>query len=190
LNRVFAARGFFTVGDGTDVSPFLSAVDATQEDLPWGALGEMGIAAGRIRPGLHSRIHVHPVVVQVTYLVSGRLNIRMKDLEAAVPYDLSLAAGQAVVTRPGTLLQLRNDSDGPAEVLYIVSPPYVFEQDADRVAYDDAVLIAETWDDERVPRFDAREFERLVAATHPARRAAMHRIALRKGGSLEGRLDT
>jgi hypothetical protein len=49
MNRVFLPRDFFTVPDGTDVSAFLNATDLTQ-DVPWGALGEMSIAAGCVRP--------------------------------------------------------------------------------------------------------------------------------------------
>jgi mannose-6-phosphate isomerase-like protein (cupin superfamily) len=184
MNRAFSARGFFTVPDGTDVSPFLNATDVMQDDVPWGALGEMGIAAGRIPAGIHSWIHVHPVVVQVTYVVSGQLNIRMKEFETADPYDLALAAGQAVVTRPGTLFQLRNDADAPAEVLYIVSPPYVFEMTDGKVVYDDAVLVAPDWDDERVGRFDAAAFEGLVAKARVDRVEATRRIAACRGVSL------
>jgi mannose-6-phosphate isomerase-like protein (cupin superfamily) len=181
MNRAFSARGFFTVPDGTDVSPFLNAFDMMQDDVPWGALGELGIAAGRIPPGVHSWIHLHPVVVQVTYVVSGTLSIRMRDLDSATPYDLALAAGQAVVTRPGTLFQLRNDSDAPAEVLYIVSPPYVFEMTDGKVVYDDAVLVAPEWGDERVGQFDAAAFRQLTAAASVARVEATRRIAAAKG---------
>jgi hypothetical protein len=37
MNRVFQPRGYFTVPDGTAVSAFLNATDATQDDVPWGA---------------------------------------------------------------------------------------------------------------------------------------------------------
>ncbi len=36
MNRVFEARGYFTVPDGTEVSPFLNASDVMQKDVPWG----------------------------------------------------------------------------------------------------------------------------------------------------------
>jgi hypothetical protein len=35
MKRVFEPRGFFTVPDGTDVSPFLNATDSKQPHVPW-----------------------------------------------------------------------------------------------------------------------------------------------------------
>lgn len=66
MDQIFSPRGFFTVPDGTDVSPYLNASDVMQDDVPWGLLGEMSIAAGRIRPGVHSGVVIHPAVTQVT----------------------------------------------------------------------------------------------------------------------------
>ena len=45
MNRVFSARGFFTVPDGTDVSPFLNATDVMQDDVP-GRAGRDGHCRG------------------------------------------------------------------------------------------------------------------------------------------------
>jgi mannose-6-phosphate isomerase-like protein (cupin superfamily) len=146
MNHIFEPRGYFTVADGTDVSPFLNATDTKQHELPWGSLGDMSIAAGRIPPKMHSWIHVHPVFAQVTYLLSGALTVRQQERSAPEPYDLSMRPGQAIVTRPGTLFQLRNDGDVPAEVLYIGSPSYVFEMTDGQVKYADATLVAQTWD--------------------------------------------
>jgi mannose-6-phosphate isomerase-like protein (cupin superfamily) len=181
MNRVFSARGFVELPDGTDLSAFLNATDDTQDEVPWGVLGEMGIAVGRIRPGVHSQIHVHPFLVQVTYVVSGGLSIRMKDLGADAAYDLALAAGQAVVTPAGTLFQLRNDADALAEVLYIVSPSYVFEQADGKVIYDDAVLLGNDWGVEEVQRFDQAALEGRAAGMRDARVESTRRMAAREG---------
>ena len=181
MNYIFTARGYFTVPDGTEVSAFLNATDVTQGDVPWGALGEMSIAAGRIGPKVHSWVHMHPAVTQVTYVRSGGLTVRMKDASSPEPYDQKLQPGQAVVCEPGTLFQLRNDGDAVAEVLYIVSPSYVFEMEGGEVRHDDAILVARTWDEIaaanyalpalRIDHFEAR-----------ARRAeALRRVAKRKG---------
>lgn len=51
MNRIFEPGGYIVVPDGTEVSPFLNASDLNQQNVPWGALGEMSIAAGRGRPG-------------------------------------------------------------------------------------------------------------------------------------------
>ncbi|KRB36153.1 cupin domain-containing protein [Microbacterium sp. Root180] len=178
MNRVFEASGYFTVPDGTDVSAFLNATDATERDLPWDALGELSIASGRVPAGVHSWVHVHPVVTQVTYVLSGRLTIRMKD-EAAAFSDNTLGPGQAVLTRPGTLYQLRNDAEVDAHVLYIVTPSYVFHMDGDEILYDDAVLVARTWEEVleheyRMPQlaFDVDDVQARRAAAREALRAA------------------
>jgi mannose-6-phosphate isomerase-like protein (cupin superfamily) len=180
MNRIYQPRGYFTVPDGTDVSAFLNATDASQDDIAWGALGEMSIASGRIDPKVRSWVHVHPVVTQVTYLVAGTLTVRMKDVSAAEPYDLALQAGQATVAQPWTLFQLRNDSDIPAEVLYIVSPSYVFEVEDGEVRYDDATLVARTWEELAVSNYLVPGLK-VSAEEAKARRAeAMRRLALRK----------
>lgn len=147
MNRVFQPRGYFTVPDGTEVSAFLNATDATQGDVPWGALGQMSLASGVIRPKSHSWVHVHRVVRQVTYLVTGALSVRMKEPGAAQPYELALRPGQAVLTLPHTFFQLRNDGEGAAEVLYMVSPSYVFEMSGGQIVYDDATVVAKSWED-------------------------------------------
>jgi len=180
MDRIFEPRGYIRVPDGTDVSAFLNATDASQTDVPWGILGEMSIAAGCIARGVESWIHVHPAVTQVTYLVSGALSIRMKEASVVEPYDLHLRPGQAVVAEPGTLFQLRNTSNGPAEVLYIVSPSYVFELEGAKVVYDDAILVAKSWEALAVADKAATlEISRYEAAA--SRAEALRRLAVRKG---------
>jgi mannose-6-phosphate isomerase-like protein (cupin superfamily) len=173
MKRIFQQRGYFEVPDGTEVSPFLNATDANQTDVPWGLIGEMSIAAGRIGPGVQSWVHVHPVITQVTYVVSGDLAIRMKDPSTTDPYDLELRPGQAVVTEPGTLFQLRNMSNAPAEVLYIVSPAYVFEMEGGEVAYDDAIMVAKSWEELEAKKYEVPALRR--------RAEALRRLATRKG---------
>ncbi|MFE5672016.1 hypothetical protein ACFQ58_10465 [Agromyces sp. NPDC056523] len=147
MDRIFEAGEYFTVPDGTDVSAFLNATDVTQKNLPWDAVGDVSIASGRVPAGVHSWVHVLPVVTQVTYIVGGQLTVRMKDVDRPRFYDNALTSGQAVVARPGTLNQLRNDTDLDAYVLYIVSPSYVFHMEGDEVVYDDAVLVTQTWEE-------------------------------------------
>ena len=180
MNHIFQPRGFFTVPDGTDVSPFLNATDSNQTDVPWDALGEMSIAAGRIRAGGHSAVHMHPVITQVTYVVAGTLTIRMQDADATRFYDLLPRSGEAVLTRPGTLFQLRNDSAAVAEVLYITSPSYVFEMTNKGVIYDDAVLIAKSWEELEDGRCDDIRIANSDAFAR--REAAQRRLAVIKRG--------
>ena len=180
MNRIFGPRGYFAVPDGTDVSPFLTATDVNQDDVPWGALGEMSIAAGRIGPKVHSWVHVHPAVTQVTYVCSGGLTVRMKDAASVEAYDLQLRAGQAVVSEPGTLFQLRNDGERPAEVLYIVSPSYVFEIEGGEVRHDDAILVARTWEELVAAHYDLPTLKVDREEARVRRAEALERIMKRR----------
>jgi mannose-6-phosphate isomerase-like protein (cupin superfamily) len=155
MNHTFKPKDYFTVRDGTDVAPFMNGMDLGQPDLPWGSLGEMSIAAGRIGPGITSWIHLHPIVTQITYVVSGQLRVHMKSSDTTSPYQLDLQAREAAVTRPGTLLQLENRTDEAVEVLYINSPPWLYEATADnQLVYDDAVIVARTWEELEAANYD------------------------------------
>jgi mannose-6-phosphate isomerase-like protein (cupin superfamily) len=140
----------------------------------------MSIAAGRIPAGAASWIHVHPAVTQVTYLVHGGLTVSMKEPDGE-PYCQDLTAGQATVSQPGTLLQLKNTSEAPAEVLYIVSPPYVFEMQGESVTHDDAILVAKSWTELEAAQYTAPALE-ISRYEATARRAeAKRRLAALKG---------
>ena len=105
------------------------------------------LAVGLILPGVESKIHVHPVVGQITWVMSGQLTVKMKDRHVDNPYTLHLSAGQCVVTSPGTFVQWINAGPAPCRVLYIVSPAFVFETgDEGSVVYNDAVVLDEDWD--------------------------------------------
>ncbi len=146
MKRVFRPGNFFTVPDGTEVSAFLNATDSTIADIPSGVLEGMSIAAGRIAPGTRSKIHVHPVVTQVTYVLSGDLTVKMKDPGEAQPYVLEVATGSAVISEPGAMVQLCNETEQSVEVLYIVTPSYVFETGEDgQMIHDDSIQVAEDW---------------------------------------------
>jgi hypothetical protein len=64
-------------------------------------------------------------------------------------YYLRVGAEQSIVTRPGTLLQLINRDDESCKVLYIVTPPYIYEMLKGKVIYDDSVVFDEDWEDLR-----------------------------------------
>ena len=74
MKRIFRPGEFFIVPDGTQVSAFLNATDSTIADIPM--LDGMSIAGGRIASGARSKIHVHPAVTQVTYVLSGDLTVK------------------------------------------------------------------------------------------------------------------
>lgn len=181
MNRIFEPRGYIKVPDGTLVSAFLNATDATQPDVPWGALGEMSVASGRIEPGVSSWIHIHPAVTQVTYVVSGELIVRMKDPHSPSPYSLEPQPGQAVVSEPGTLFQLRNPYDVVAEVLYIVSPSYVFEMEGEQILHDDSILVAKSWEELEAANYDVPALKIPTYEAVAKRAEAKRRLAERKG---------
>lgn len=145
MNRIFQIPAPHRVPDGTLVSPFLNSRDNTS-GLPFELLEGFSLAAGTIEPEAQSRIHVMPFVTQVTFVRRGALTVWMKAAGDDQPYVLTLNPDEAVVTEPGTFLQLVNVSDQACEALYIVSPAYVFEFSDGRVVYDDSVVLDETWE--------------------------------------------
>ncbi len=144
MNRIFAIRDGFKVPDGTTVRPFLNAKDCMSR-LPWDLLDDFSLSAGDIEPHSQSKIHVMPHVTQVTFVVRGELEIVMKDIQTRDPYTLRLAEQQAVITKPSTFFQLINSTDVTCRVLYIVSPPYVFDRQDGQILYDDTVVFDENW---------------------------------------------
>lgn len=146
MNQLFKIENSFQVQDGTIVSPFLNAKDAFSS-IPFELLDGFSIAAGEIKPLVNSKIHIHPVVTQVTFVYEGRVTVRMKDFKQKEPYAIQLETGQAVLTKPGTFFQLSNMFERTCHVIYIVSPAYVFLMVKDRVIYDDALVIDKDWDE-------------------------------------------
>ena len=92
MNRLFECldANFLAVPDGTLVNPFLNPKDI-MSGLPWDIFDGLSIAAGYIKPGIVSEIHVHPFISQITVLISGSLDIHMKDPENMdAPYQVQL----------------------------------------------------------------------------------------------------
>jgi len=107
----------------------------------------------------------------------------MKEDGANEFYDLALKSGQAVLTKPRTPFQLRNEGSATAAVLYIVSPSYVVEMDAETVVYDDAVVVAKSWDELEARAYDVPSLK--ISATEAAarREEAINRLAAMKASS-------
>jgi len=182
MERIFEPRGFFTIPDGTKLSPFLNASDTLQDDLPWGLLQDVSVAAGRLEPGVYSHVHTFPAVAQITYVTKGRVHVRMKDRGASEPYALVVDAGQAVVTEPGVLFQLGNAGTETAEVLYIVSPPYCFDgEEGKPPRHDDTILVAETWDAVPPEHDDPTAFESVQYEARASRAECRRRLARQQG---------
>lgn len=125
--------------DGTRVYPYLNPLDSTSGLAP-NLFGGASVALGVLRPRQRSQIHMHPLVIVIFWVASGRLRIKLKD---AV---LNLGPEDGAVARPGTFLQLINPGARQCRVLYIVTPPYVFLKRKGRVVYDDAAVFGYDWD--------------------------------------------
>ena len=151
MKQVFDMPEPYRVPDGTLVSPILNPKDS-KSNLPFDLLDGFSIAGGRIEAGSRSKIHVFPYVTQVTFVLRGTLEVWMKAAEDEEPYSLEVRAEQAVLSRPGTFFQLvNNDDTEPCDVLYIVSPPYLFlfDEVTQRVVYDDSTVLSEDWEEFR-----------------------------------------
>lgn len=136
MKTVFEPGKFIAARDGTDIDPFLNPMDAAAGvDLP-GVSNRVSVAAGRLLPAVASAIHVHPIVTQITYVVTGCLTVKTVESGQPTPNEFAAEAGAAVVTVPGQPVQFRNDTQADVTVLYIVTPGYVSDD-----AYDDAVLL-------------------------------------------------
>ncbi|MCE5295341.1 MAG: hypothetical protein LLF94_12120, partial [Chlamydiales bacterium] len=142
-NAIFSADRWITVPDGTKLSPFFNPKDCTS-NLPWDLLDTVSMAMGEV--ATESSIHIMPLVTQITFVLSGTLEVVIKEPGTLAPVIHKLHAEQAVLTKPGSLFQLRNIGPEPCKLLYIVSPAYLFELDsAHNVVYDDSIIVKETW---------------------------------------------
>jgi len=133
------------VPDSTKVFPLFNCRDFTSS-LPGSFLEDFSLAVGEIEPGRKSKVHVMPLVTQVTLVLQGKLEVWMKDADQLEPYSLRLEAEQAIITWPGTFLQFQNHTGRSCRVLYIVSPAYLFEMENGMVVYDDSVVLEEDWE--------------------------------------------
>ena len=120
MDRVFQASEFIRVADGTLVGPVIGPWDVNEDGPPLESLRGLGVAVGHIEPGVTSEIHVLPIVTQVTWVVSGRLTVKMKDAASPEPYENELCAGpgaaaekggRCVMNEPGTVWE--RDYRGP-----------------------------------------------------------------------------
>ena len=179
MNQLFRIEKSFQVPDGTKVSPFLNAKDIFS-DLPFEFLDGFSIAAGEIQSHVDSKIHILPIVTQVTFVFEGQVNIRMKEPGQTEPYVIRVGAGEAVLTRSGTFFQLSNQFEYPCRVLYIVSPAYVFLVENDKVLYDDALVLERNWseltDIDPTALYTLEQYQR-------NRASALNRIKFLKSGS-------
>jgi hypothetical protein len=135
---------FFKIPDGTLVAPFLNSKSVTNK-LPFNVLNGFSAAAGIIESKTNSKIHVLPHVTMATLVLEGEVLVTVHRKGKDQTEDLSLVKDQTLLTEPNTIIQWRNQSDRLAKVIYIVSPPYLFEKVGSEVIYDDSIMIEASW---------------------------------------------
>jgi len=146
MKKIFNISEGFKVPDGTMVHSVLDPRVASQYKSEW--VDDISTAVGVIPAGITSKIHLHPLVTQVTWVLSGNLTVKMKDPKAEEPYSLNLSKDQSVVTKAGTFFQLVNSGKEECRVIYIVTPAFVFEcSDKGEVVYNDALVLDQDWEE-------------------------------------------
>jgi uncharacterized cupin superfamily protein len=144
MKQVFQVGEGFKVPDGTFVHSALDPRSAATNRVS--GIDNLSLAIGVIPPGVSSAIHLHPIVTQATWVLSGALTVKMKDAHLNAPYELQLSPEQSALTLPGTFFQLQNRSSQECRVLYVVTPAFIFEVDPDgKVLYNDALVLQESW---------------------------------------------
>lgn len=174
MDRIFRASNLFNVPDGTKVASLFNSAEVTSNLLNGSKKG-FSIALGEILPDAESKIHLHPLVKQVTYVLEGSISIFMKDNTSPEKYKLEIKKGEAVLTEEGTFFQLLNESENICRVLYIVSPGFLFETADDKIVYNDAVVLERNWQELQEMNWEVPE----VLNSHitpEARQAAYERI--------------
>lgn len=145
MRKIFSLGEGFNVPDGTFIHSIIDPRVTNQEDVSF--------TFGRIPAGITSKIHVHPVIKQLTWIVSGKLTIKMKDSISDAPYTLELAKNQMALTEAGTFFQMSNKSNEECSVIYVNVPGFVFEMGSDgSVLYNDAIVFDQNW--EELPKTD------------------------------------
>lgn len=145
MKRILRRGRGTTVPDGTRIYPFLNPADSTS-NLPLELFSGASVALGELPAGKASKIHMHPLVTMIVWVVTGRLSLTLKDRRSNKPYTLRLRAEDGALVLPGTFLQLINESRKPSRVLYIVSPAYVFLKARGKILYDDAIVFDTSWE--------------------------------------------
>lgn len=91
------------------------------------------LAKGIIEKNTSLKIDRHQHVNQVTYVLSGKIILKMKSEKDFEPYDVQLKAHHAGISIVGEFFKLVNTYNEDCSVLYIVSPECLYEMQGDKV---------------------------------------------------------
>ena len=132
------------VPDGTMVHPIIGPRQMFEDKI--GMIDSCSLAMGKLPANIRSDIHIHPICDHLTWVVSGKLTVMMKDHESDEPYSLEVGENQLVLTRAGVFFQLINNSDQPVITLYGCSPAFVLELDNEgNIVYNDQIVPHKSW---------------------------------------------
>ncbi len=162
MNFTFRPGDTLVVPDGTGLQEILGP--RTMHNMHKPIVREVSTALGTLPPGVKSDIHVHPIVLHLTYVICGQLTVAMKDPESKEHYTIDLLPGETVLTRPCTLFQLINKSAAFCQALYIVAPSFVFETDANgQILYNDQIVLSnKTWEELKEVNYSVPELSNLA----------------------------
>ena len=142
--RIYKIEDGVEVPDGTMVFPIIGPRQQQMANIP--IYDDLSLAYGELELGEKSSVHIHPVCAHLTYVLSGKLTVQMKDSDHPDSYTLDVDANEAVLTKPGTFFQLINRGQMTCRVIYYCTPGFVFELDANgNVVYNDAIVLPYTW---------------------------------------------
>lgn len=86
--------------------------------LPLGGDSFMGAAIGFLAPRTGYAVHFHYSLEQLTYVLRGRVVVVMAG------ESRELGEGEAITNPPAVTLSFANETDEPAEVLFVCAPPF------------------------------------------------------------------
>ena len=96
-------------------------------------------------------------------------------------------AREAVITEPGAFFQLINNTDQACEVLYIVTPAYLFEMNDHEIAYDDSLVLDESRGDLKRAGWCTKRSLPTVAERQAAYQRLEHKSAAHTPGQFKHR---
>lgn len=175
-DRVYKIEEGIQVPDKTMVFPIIGP---RQQQLAGLEIADyLSLAMGELEHDEKSSIHVHPLVAHLTWVMSGSLQVKMKDKENEEAYTLNIDPMQAVYTAPGTFFQLINRGVDTCKILYQVAPAFVFDITKEgEVRYNDAIVLHDyTWDKLKAMHWKIPELDLDLEQLKRERQAAIDRM--------------
>ena len=179
-DRVYTIEDGVEVPDKTMVFPILDPEQQRKAGLE--IFEPLSLAMGELEKGETSSIHVHPIIAHLTWVLSGQLQVKMKDQEHDEAYTIDVDTNQAVLTKAGTFFQLINRGVDTCKILYQCAPAFVFDMDQNgTVFYNDAIVLENyTWEKLKQMKWDIPELKEDIEKIKKRRQEAIQRMQSKK----------